>query len=265
DADGIPDHVVAHRSKVWIFHGGAAGPQFTEPTAVLKLADEATALLLIRLDDDPYPDLLVFKVQMPSVTRLLLGVFRSLEVEVTALGYASRQGRSFSRVPTWKSVNLVRLPSLVGILRNPASLLGRVEGVELRFRRRRSADVDGDGVADTLLVDPGRTRIEVWRGRGGGGKPERLGATFRRVLFGKQRNSWDLDEILGFFVSLSRRGASPASGAAPDAAWPLRDPGTFDFLGYAAGDLDGNGREELVVGYQPLQGGGPIFDVVGMD
>ena len=39
DQDGIPDYVIGHRRKVWVFHGNKVRPQFTEPSTILKVSE----------------------------------------------------------------------------------------------------------------------------------------------------------------------------------------------------------------------------------
>jgi hypothetical protein len=59
DDDGIPDYVIAHGRKVWVFRGGAAGPQFSMPASILRSAEDVPALTVLELDDDGRADLLL--------------------------------------------------------------------------------------------------------------------------------------------------------------------------------------------------------------
>jgi hypothetical protein len=100
DGDGILDYVIAHRRKVWVFHGTSAGPQFQTPSAILKTADDITALQLVRLKGDALPDLLLVRVQVPTIAALLRGIFGEWDVQVSAVGYLSKDGRSFEATPS---------------------------------------------------------------------------------------------------------------------------------------------------------------------
>ena len=39
--DQIPDTVIFHRRKLWFFHGTKNGPQFSEPSAIIKSAEDS--------------------------------------------------------------------------------------------------------------------------------------------------------------------------------------------------------------------------------
>jgi hypothetical protein len=259
DGDKVPDYVIAHRRKVWVFHGNRERPQFTEPSSILKVSDDVTTLLLARLNDDAFPDLLLFKVQVPTVATLLLGALGEWEVEVTALGYASEGGRTFSRTPAWKSEISVRLPSILRILKNPGALLDRFEEAGKKFRRGSEGDLDGDGAAEMILESEDRARLEVWRGTGKGTeKAEELDALMRRILFEEGDRVWNLDRILEFFESLAeQRARSLTGGRPPDATLPLRED--LEYAGFELCDLDGDGRREILVRYSPS-----TFDIVGL-
>jgi len=267
DGDGIPDYVIAHRRKVWVFHGNEEKPQFTNPTTVLKVSDDITALLLVELDDDPYPDLLILKVQVPSAAGFVAGLVAGLEVEVDALGYASEKGRGFARSPKWRSTITLKVPSLTKILKDPGDLLERIEAAGRKFRVRRAADLDGDGVDDTLLVKEDGSGIEYWKGSGKTAEARGaidFGATVRKLLFEDENREWDLERVLEFVRGLANQRTEELTGGRPaDAAFDFRDGGKFDYMDFSTGDIDGDGKAEVLVQYAP---GGrthrPLFDVV---
>lgn len=266
DADGIPDYVIAHRRKVWVFHGSKDGPQFVDPTSILKVSDDVTAMMITHLDDDKYPDLLILRVHVPSVAGLLLGVLRSLEIELFARGYRSKEGRTFERTPAWRSEITLRVPSIVSILKNPGRLLVRFEDVGRKFRHQRSGDLDGDGADETLLLSADRTRLDVWRGKRSAAKANsvELESEMRRLLFSDKNRKWDLDRLLSFFGGLAeRRTANLTGGRDPDATYALRDADRFEFKEYALLDLPGKAGKAIVIRYLPVMSGArPIFDVV---
>lgn len=262
-ADGIPDYVIAHRRKVWVFHGNKEQPQFTDPANVIKVSDNVTALLLLNLDDDPYPDLLIVKLQIPTVATLLVGALKSFEIDITALGYKNENGARFSRAPAWRSELHVRLPSIVGILKNPGALLDRVEQVARKFRPQRTGDLDGDGRMDTVLLSEDKTRIDVWRGhRAGADGPDELDTVLRRLLFEEADKNWDIERLLGFFDALAgRRAAAITGGGEATAQITLLDPKRNQLQDFALGDLDGDGRAEIVVHYLPVGAGTDLFEI----
>jgi hypothetical protein len=259
DNDGIPDYVIAHRRKVWVFHGNRERPQFTDPTTILKVSDDVTALMLMHLDGDEYPDMLIVKVHVPTIGTLIVGAMRSFNVELDALGYASRKGRTFERTPTWKSRITVRVPALFKILKNPGALLARFEEVGRKFRLAREADLDGDGAKETIMVSEDGTRIDVWQGvRTAVAERPDYDAVIRRVLFEEEDTQWDIDRILQFLSGLAEQRARRLTGGRePDASFELRDSAAYRYYDLVIGDFDGDQC------YEPRTKTGTIFDVIG--
>ena len=267
DGDGIPDYVIAHRRKVWVFHGNKKQPQFVEPSTILKVSDDITFLMLLHLDDDKRPDLMLFKVQIPSVTALLLGLLKSLEIDISVLGYKNTDGKHFSRSPAWRSDLVVKIPSILSILKNPGKLLGRLEDVGRKFRVRRLADLDGDKQSEILLLGEERDRLDIWRvKRGVDTKPDLIEVerTIRKLIFEDPNKQWDFERMLSFISGVAeRRLAQITGGRDPDLTYKLRDKEKYDFIDLAIGDLDGDGAQEIVLRYLPASGSAvPVYDVV---
>lgn len=264
DGDGIPDYVIAHRRKVWVFHGTGNGPQFTDPSDVLRVADDVTMLLLLALDDDPHPDLLLLRVQMPTVGTLLRGLVAAWEVEIGALGYAAqRGGRRFETTPRWRGSLAVRLPSILGILKDPDALLRRFEDVSRKFRQNAVGDFDGDARADVALLSEKGDVVEVYAGvrreTDDAGGDRAIG----EVFFGEEGRVWELDAVLAWLGDVAQRITARRTGGAPPVArFALRES-PFERTGFATGDTDGDGRDEVIVVYD-RGGEEAVVDVVGV-
>jgi len=267
DGDGIPDYVIAHRRKVWVFHGNKVRPQFTKPTTILKVSDDITAMVIANLDDDKFPDLLLLKIQVPSAAGIVAGLVGGLEIDASALGYANDGKRGFSRTPKWRSTITLQIPSITKILKDPGKIFDRFEQAGKKFRVRRSANLNGDKFEDTLLLSEDQRTLEFWAGN-----RERSDAAatldfekyIRRILFEDENKKWDLDRIVKFISDLAdRRTETLTGGRAPTATLQLRNPQMFEFMDFITGDIDGDGRDELIVRYAP---GGltnrPIFDII---
>jgi hypothetical protein len=267
DADGIPDYVIAHRRKVWVFHGTKKGPQFTEPSTILKADDDITGLLLADLDGDKFPDLVLFKVQVPSLAAILRGLLQEWEVEIDAAGYKNLAGKTFDTKPAWKNALYLRLPSILSMVRDPESLIHRFEEVGRKFRLPTEADFDGDGKKDLALVTEDGATIEVWMGRERSLQTERESneALLRKFVFDDPEHVWDLDRVLAFMGGYAQRRTQLLTGDRPsDARFPVRDSSLFDLSGVYAADVDGDGRAEIVLRYLSRGEGAITYDVWGM-
>jgi hypothetical protein len=260
DGDAIPDYVIAHGRKVWVFLGGAAGPQFSEPASILRSAEDVTALTVLELDGDRRPDLLLVKIQVPTVATLVRGLVSEWDIQITAAGYRNAGGGTFETKPDWKSDLTVRLPSLVRILRDPAAIVHRLEDVGARFRVSLWAELDGDGSRDLVLVSEDQTRLDVWQGRGAAEEidTERL---LRELLFEERDRVYDLDRAVLWLASLAdRRTAVQTGGRPPDHSLVLRPASEARLAAIEIGDFEGRGTEILAVGYEARDDGRLMID-----
>ncbi len=263
DDDGIPDYVIAHGRKVWVFLGDESGPQFTQPSSVLRSAEDVTALSVIDLDDDELPDLLLVKVQVPTVSTLIRGLIGEWDVGIDAAGYRNAGQGTFETRADWRSSVIVRLPSIVRILKDPGSILQRFEELESRFRIAVWAELDGDQRRDLILVSEDHARLEIWRGRGEVDVDLDPEGYLRQLLFEEEDNVYDLDRAVTWIGGLAeRRVAAQTAGRAPDVSHALRDPDLAELESLRAGDLDGDGRDELIVGYREVESGAVSVDVL---
>ncbi len=267
DKDGIPDYVISHRRKVWIFHGTQDGPQFTSPTKILKTSDDITLIWLADLGKDDFADLLVMRIEVPTVGTLITGLFGSIDISMRVLGYESLKGKQFANKATWKNEITFTLPSLGEILRNPEALIKRFEDAADSFRDSLYADVDGDKRKDLVLLDEKITQAELWRGQGNDslGSEENIDAMMREIFFDEKDAEWDLDRLFGFIESLgSARATRWTKGRPADRVIPFRNDEVHLPLRVSHGDFDGDGKEELLVIYQVLgKRNARRFDLVG--
>ena len=253
NGDGIPDHVIAHRRKVWVFLSDERGPQFQEPSTILKVADEVTVLALAALDEDELPDLLLIKLIIPTVAEFVLGLVRSWEVSLRAIGYRNVGEGRFDTTPAWRRELSLRLPAILDLVRDPEAVLERFERLEGRFRTPALGDVDGDGQSDLALVDPDGRGLGLWRGEGEGAEEDwdlDAEAELRGLLFEGERTTFDLDsvvELLSRFAD-QRHGALTA-GREADARMDLGVDERWFLRGVELVDVDGDGAAELCARY----------------
>jgi hypothetical protein len=265
--DGIPDYVIAHRRKVWVFPGGAEGPQFTRPSQILKSAEDVTTLALVELDDDGRPDLLVIKLVVPTIGALIVGMVSEWKVRITAVGYHSTGDGKFDLQPALRADLALRLPPLARLLQRPQDVLAKLEEAESRYRTAAAGDFDGDGLDDVALIDPEGTRLEVWR-TPAETAPERAESDavwLRKLVFEDPSGEFDLDriaELLGDYGD--RRTTRLTGGRASDAALKLGEGSGLNLTAAIPADVDGDGRAELVLGYEGA-GGILVIEVVRLE
>ncbi len=266
DLDGIPDFVIAHRRKVWIFQGTSAGPQFTKPSMIFKTSDDITALQLMRLDADTLPDLLLIKVQVPTIAALVRGIFGEWDIEISAAGYLSKDGKSFETKPSKRAELAVRLPAILRLIKNPESFLKRFEEIGARFRRSEWGDFDGNGVRDVVLASSDGKQLELWLANAGESEGERSidgEALLAQLLFEDQQRVWDIDRIAGWLGGLAEQRTAVLTGGKPsNAQFPIRPAETAKLVEMESADLDNDGRAELVLTYTLIPGGACVFDVL---
>jgi hypothetical protein len=264
DRDGIPDYVIGHRRKVWVFRGGKKGPQFKDPAAILKTAEDITVLTVLELDDDEHPDLLLVKVQVPTLATLLRGLFGEWDVRIGALGYRNKGDATFETNPKWSNELTVRLPGIVGLVKNPEKILERFTDLEKRFRLNSRGDVNGDGELDVLVASEDRKRLDVWFGARGTGRDTRGERKVREILFDDKNTTWDVDRVVAALGNFAQRQIALLTGERkPDWSVELRDPAKFELGALECADFDGDERAEVLVGYRRGLGGRAVlFDVL---
>lgn len=267
DKDGIPDYVIAHRRKVWVFRGTKDGPQFQTPSTVLKTADDVTALTLVNLDDDGLADLLLVRVQVPSIAALLRGLVREFDVEVDVAGYRNKGACQFETAPAWKSRLFFRVPAILSIVRDPAKIVSRFEDLGKKFRTPAEGDFDGDGVPDIALVSEDGRELQVWRGDKERARTasESNEVVLRKLVFEDENKTWDIDRLLAWAGGFGeRRIRVMTGGAEPSARFELRGAGAGTLISVTPADVDGDDRSELVLRYDsPDLPRTSVFDVVG--
>jgi len=268
DADGIPDYVIAHRRKVWVFHGTSEGPQFTRPTSILKVAEDISALLVVRLDADPRPDLLLLKIRLPGVATLLRGLVTEWDVDLTATAYPGAEDPPFEPTPRWKSDLTLRLPSILSLLRRPEVFLERIDEAARKFRASAEADLDGRAPRDVALVSEDGEWLDVWLAREGDPEADDsgdLGPVLRKILFEDENRVWNLDRVLNLIAGFGAERTAALTGERDaDLRAALRDSADLEGCSLDPGDVDGDGRAELLVAYRRHRDGALVIDVLAV-
>jgi hypothetical protein len=257
DGDGIPDYVIAHRRKVWTFIADADGPQFRK-ARTQAVADDVTAMLVVDIDEDERADLLTFRVQLPGIGTLLLGLVRSIDIDIKAVGYQS-EADGFARAPKWRRVVTLRIPPILSLLSRQDELVERFTDLIGKTRISARGEFVQPGRTDLAVVQQDVRTIELLADVGDAPtftskEGQRM---MRRLLFEDENTVFDIDRVFGlisgFLDSMSERTFGDRQAVATLA---LRDPDRWRLVDLLVGELDGTDGEELIAVYEAVGGGG---------
>jgi len=248
--DGIPDYVISHGRKLWFFHASDRGPQFTNPSSIIKIAEDITFFLMCYLDTDAYPDLLMLKVKVPTLARLLQALFAKWEIRTESIGYQSKQGLRFELSSTWQGEVSLRLPSILSLINNP-DVLTELD-VQNQYGQPLHGDYNGDGLLDAAMVKKETGHYEFWFGREdtpetrpGIDDPKELGAKLRKLLFDQEDNVWDLERIKKALNSLLNEQVFVVTGGR-DSDFQLTEFAGQQGVWAESVDADDDQRDELL-------------------
>jgi hypothetical protein len=259
DGDGIPDHVIAHRRKVWTFVSSKQGPQF-QKARTQATADDVTGMLLVDLDDDRRADLLTFQVQLPGVGALLLGLVQSIDIDVKAVGHKS-EADGFARTPTWRRTVTLRIPPLLSLLSRQEELVQRFTDIVGKARLGVRGAFAGGDAADLLLVAADGKALELFADAGAaptldGARGRRL---LRELLFDDPDPLFDLERLFKLVSGLVDELSSGLIGDAKVATTvPLRDPAKWRLVELLAGPLDEVAGDDVVAVYEAVPAEGAV-------
>lgn len=265
NGDGIPDYVIAHRRRVWVFIASEAGPQFTRPKR-RRVAEDISGLLLADLNEDGRQDLVVAKVQLPSVASLVLGLISSMSIHVTALGYATGPEGDFSEEPTWRQELTIQIPALLSLMSEAEEMVERFEEILIKLRISVTGKfLPGEG-GDLVMVSEAGNQLEIWREGGEVGEFfNQQGAYIRRILFDDSDPVFDIDRLFTIVSSIFDARTASLTGDRPaDASFQMQDLDPYELEALLARDMDGDGLDEVVIVLQdPQDPENRSFRVVG--
>ena len=250
DGDDVPDFVVAHRRKLWAFLGTDEGPQFRK-ARTQAVAEDVTAMRMMDLNEDGRDDLLTFRVQVPDVASAVMGLVRSTDIDLRAVGYES-EGDGFAKKPRWRRTITLRVPPLL-------SLLGRQEELIERFTKivgdarisSRGAFLMPDG-DDLVIVSKDATTAQLFPGIPRAPRLETADGIrlLRRLLFEDEDTVFDLERLFDLVSGfVSRLSDQPGADREPAATLALRDPDSWQLILMQEAAMDANEGDEMLIGY----------------
>ena len=208
---------------MWVFHGTSDGPQLTDPSSIIKIAEDITFLMPIPLNEDEFPDLLMLKVQVPTVSKLLIGFFSDWDIKTETIGYKSIEGSSFELSSSWKGKIFLRLPSILSMISNP-EMFDDFD-FEQKYGPALYGDFNGDDFIDLAMTNTDNDNLEIWFGKEenqyepvkGNGVVSGDADKISNLLFSETDNVWDLDRIITTVNSLiNDQHAAITGGESPE-------------------------------------------------
>ncbi|MFQ5749041.1 MAG: FG-GAP repeat domain-containing protein [Planctomycetota bacterium] len=243
DQDGALDLILLWGGKVLIYMGGPSGVRLSRPHDQVSASGNILYALAIPVDSDPYPDLVLVRVENISLARALTALVFSFSLKVDILAYKGLGNGRFSKRPMPETKKLeIDSPSLL-------KLGGQKEEADaLRRTVVRIGDLDGDGRPTDLIVLDEKGGLSAWSGV----IPDRrvldeASHLFLRELLKKNKVvELDLATLAGWLFGrptllLSKtRGRTPLFQLPPPADWFVPQAMTVS-------DLDGDGRDEILM------------------
>ena len=220
-------------------------------------------MLVVDIDEDDRADLLTFRVQLPGIGTLLLGLVRSIDIDIKAVGYKS-EADGFARAPKWRRVVTLRIPPILSLLSRQDELIERFTDLIDKTRISARGEFVQPGRTDLAVVQQDVRTVELLADVGDAPtftskEGQRM---MRRLLFEDEDTVFDIDRIFGlisgFLDSISERTFGDRQAVATLA---LRDPDRWRLVDLLVGELDGEGGEELIAVYEAV-GGLRAYDVL---
>lgn len=250
NGDGFADHVIAHRRKIWTFLGNSNGPQFKN-ARTQAVADDITELILLDLDGDKRDDLLTFRVQLPGLGTILLGLVQSIDIDVRAVGYPSEKG-GFARTPKWRRTVTIRVPPLLSLLSRQDELIDRFTNLISKARVSARGEFLTKGQSDLALVREDSGTVDLFSNVPAAPQlnTEEGGRLLSNLLFEEENTVFDIDRVFGLASGFLDRMSDQAVGERkPTASIKLRDTEAWFLTDLRVGEFDGRPGEELLAVY----------------
>ncbi len=249
DGDGIPDYVIAHRRKVWVFLGTKAGPQFEKPDYRMRVAEDISGLALLQLDDDGLSDLLVFKVVVPSAGELVMALVSSLDIQITAIGYAAGSGGKFEKSPRWRRELTLEIPPILSLMSRAEELMKRVEEIIAKVRKVAGGEFASPDEPSLSVLNEEATGVELWRNRSlPESRKEHLEKRFRELLFVDANPVFTIDRLLDLMeLAFDERSDAITGGDGADGRFEIENAELLVVRDLLAADVLGNGRDALIL------------------
>ncbi|MCK5941036.1 MAG: hypothetical protein KAI24_03625, partial [Planctomycetes bacterium] len=192
----------------------------------------------------------------PGLGSLLLGLVRSIDIDVRAVAYPSEQD-GFARKPKWRRTVTLRVPPLLSLLSQQEELLQRFTNMINEVRVSARGSFTGEGAQDLVIVRDEDQVAELYRDVPPAPELDSKEGVkvLRRLLFEDEDTVFDIDRVFGLLSGfLSKLSQEPDGERKPNLELPLRDKQQWRLILLENAELDGEPGDELVAGYESAEG-----------
>lgn len=242
--DGALDMILLVGGNVVIYLGGPSGINVRARAAdVARVRGNVMYALASRVDDDPYPDLILIKAEDVSLTQGLSWLIFSVSFEVDVLAFKGLGKGRFRKKPMPQSkIGLeIEAPNLLDLYRD------RNKADPLRRTVTRLADFDGDGVATDLVMLDEKGNLTGYYGllRDASVLDQHTDRFIADLLRAEEVLELDVETMAGWLFGRASLLVSLAHKNQPD----FRLPAPEDWVpphAMTVSDFNGDGKDEIL-------------------
>lgn len=253
NGDERQDYMIVSGNKISVFLAGEQGVDFTKPSQILKVSAESMNAVLLPLNKDQLPDLVIIKYELPSLGRIVAGLAIGLRFEVEFLGYDNSAGSLFSKRPDHRSTMVFKVPPILKLLGELDSITQKFKDLQSQSKSAATGDFNGDGTSDVLKCSV--DSIELYFGAPGQAVPvaesseDRRGEEFiSKILFEQKQRDVTLDTLLSVFSDFVNSFTSASiAGRQPSLVLKLQNAASDRIENIACHDLNGDGLDDAVL------------------
>ncbi|MBI3736018.1 VCBS repeat-containing protein [Candidatus Sumerlaeota bacterium] len=257
NGDKREDYLIVASNKIWVFKATDKGVDFSKPDQIVKVSAEYMTVVLLPLNEDDRPDLLILKYQLPSLGRLVAGLAIGIRFEIEFLGYNNVTDTVFSRRPDYRSTMVFKIPPILKLLGELDDIARQFKDMDKRAHSMGGGDFDGDGIKDVAKVEGDSLNLYFTPPTSGNAKTDYESdfgdyKFFQKTLFSEKSKDVPLDSLINFFSNTLDEFLSGATaGRKPSVQIPLDQESARRARGFLCRDLNSDGRDDPAILLSP--------------